>query len=528
MGTTVVFGIGWLACHAWWPVGWLATAWAGRGAGDPLSGWTARIHLGTLVDVLAEGRDPAARWQAEAKLGRLWRTSPEHRERIWRYVWDRYHGQASDDPRIGMSAALARFLLGPDPDARHVPPVRVVANMSSREVQYVPERIVAQLRSAGDPRMQARITDLLTRTDEPHLLTVLERAFVAALTCEPWTGSGGRWTNGVPVLPLWEGAAHTPTALLTVLLGNPHLSRPPGPDAPALLAILMVLRGRSDLVDRFDQRALASALLNYLFWQRHRNSPADQIARTLLYSVGPGPAREEICRLAMGVDAGSVAIGVLAEAARIAVGAGYLPTDPALQPLFLVLTRQWDRFRAVDPDGRRLREYGLGADAEPARRTDNLLRVLDEAGVPDHVRAACRPTLRDIGAGQPAETLCRKAENGSRTAIEAVVDSGLLPADERRTPLFLFLTRQWDRYDAVDPDGQRLRAYAKGLRPDEYERDRLCAAAAAGQRPAPCEPALPYPATGASYGSRAGSGVSGSGRYTDTGAHSGSGFSVHI
>ncbi|GIJ76505.1 hypothetical protein SAMN05443287_10822 [Micromonospora phaseoli] len=517
--------IGWLASHAWWPVGWLATAWAGRGAGGPLSGPAARIHLGTLVDTLFEGRDPAARWQAGRKLGRLWRRSPEHRERIWQYVWDRYHDQASDDPRIDMSPALARFLLGPDPDTRHVPPVRLVANMSSPEGEYVAEQVVALTQSASDPRVRARITDLLARTDEPHLLTALERAFVAALTGARSTFSGGRLAN-IGVRPLWEDDGHTPTALLTLLLGNRHLPRPPDPDTPALLAILMVLRGRPDLVNRFDQRNLVKGLLYHLIGHDHRNARARQIAWNLLHGVGPGPAREEICRLAMGIDTVSTAIGVLAEATRIAACAGYLPADPAKEPLFLVLTRQWERVRAVDPDGRRLREYGLGAgdEAELAWRTDNLLRVLDEVGVPDDVRAACRPTLRDIAAGRQAQTVCREAANGSRTAVEVVVETGLVPADERWTPVFLFLTRQWDRYDAIDPDGRRLRAYADRLPPESHERDRLREAAAAGGRPAPCEPALPYWATGPSYGS----GISGSGGYTDAGGHSGGGFSVHI
>jgi hypothetical protein len=131
--------------------------------------------------------------------------------------------------------------------------------------------------------------------------------------------------------------------------------------------------------------------------------------------------------------------------------------------------------------------------------------------------------LLDIVDGPAAEELCRKAETGSRTAISTVTANGVLPADRRRTPAFLFLTRQWERYDAVDPNGRRLRAYAARLGSHDPVRTRLVEAAAAGRRPAPCEPALPYWATTRPHGSGRAYGVSGSGGYSDAGG----GFSVH-
>jgi hypothetical protein len=227
----------------------------------------------------------------------------------------------------------------------------------------------------------------------------------------------------------------------------------------------------------------------------------------------------------MHVDTGSVAIGVLADAGRIAAEAGYRPADPDAEPLFLAMTHQYGRLSDVDPGGRRLRAYGLapGTDRDRRHHVDHLLKVLDRGWVPDHARAACRALLRDIADGSAAEALCDRAEQGSRTAIEVVTASGLVPADERRTPVFLFLTRQWQRYDAVDPDGRRLRSHAAGLGPHNPERDRLCAAARDGNRPEPCEPALPRWATARPSGSGGGHGVSGSGGYADGGG----GFSVH-
>jgi hypothetical protein len=326
--------------------------------------------------------------------------------------------------------------------------------------------------------------------------------------------------------PLWDGPDNTPSNLLRVLLDNPHLPRVPGAGDrdDEILSILAVLRDRSDLLDRFDERQLVRRLLYFLLSQRHGITPAHGIARTLLCALGPGPGREEICRLAMHVDAGSIAIGVLAEAARIAAAAAYRPADPAAEPLFLVMTDQWDRFRALDPDGSRLRAYGLGPADGAEYRVYELLEMLDKTWrSDDDVTAACTAMLGDLRDGPAAQMLCEKAEQGSGTAIAVVTASGLVPDDARRTPAFLYMTRQWRRYKAADPRGRRLRAYTAGLDPHDPVRDRLCAAARAGGRPEPCEPALPHWATVSPYGSGGRHGVSGSGSYFDAG----SGFSVH-
>lgn len=533
------FVVEWFARHAWSPVGWLATVWAGTGAGRPLSGVSARIHLGTLVDVLAAARDPAARWYAAWRLGRLWAGSPEHRKAIWTKVWTRYDEplrllfseHEPEEPESDMSNALAWFLLRPDPQARHEPRVRLVAGVSAygewsaRESGRtgVPARVVVLSQSAGDPRVRARLTDLLARTDEPYLLGALEEAFSAGLTFDLSADTGGGWRYRTVAFPLWDGPDHTPTALLRALLDNPHLPRPPGDVPGTILAVLMVLRDRPDLVARLDQRALVRRLLYFQLWEREHNLPAQAIARTLLQSLDPGPGTEEICRLAMHVDTGSEAIGVLAAAGRVAAAAGYRPADPVAEPLFLAMTGQWGRFRAVDPDGRRLRLHGLapGTDRDLRHHVGHLLRVLDQGWIPDDARAACHAMLRDITDGPAAEALCDEALRGSRTAVEVVTASGLVPADEQRTPVFLFLTRQWARYEAADPDGRRLRSFTAGLDPLSITRNHLRAAAASGGRPEPCEPALPRWATGPLSGSGGGRGVSGSGGYA------GGGFSVH-
>lgn len=195
----------------------------------------------------------------------------------------------------------------------------------------------------------------------------------------------------------------------------------------------------------------------------------------------------------MHVDTEPVAIGVLAEAARIVAAAGYRPADPAAEPLFLVMTDQWQRFRTLDPDGSRLRTDGLGPGGGAQYRVYHLLETLDESWRSNaDVSAACAAMLGDVRDGPAAQMLCEKAEQGSRTAIGLVAAaSGLVPDDERRIPAFLLMTRQWRRYKAADPDRRRLRAYAAKRDPHDPERDRLCAAAGAGGRREPCEPALP-------------------------------------
>jgi hypothetical protein len=531
----VVSVVEWFACRGWWPLGWLATLWASLNARRSLSGFAARVHTHTLVDVLAHGRDPVARWHAQWILGRLWTRSPEHRQYIWPYIWSRFSppwrspfsDRPPEEPEQDLSYALTRFLLGADSSTTQVPSVRLVGGMPLGDATRAAGHVVVLFHSAGSDRVRVLLADLLTRTGEPHLLAALERAFEAAL--EPGRLGYVRGPlDDFAVPPLWEGPDDTPSDLLNVLLTNPYLPRPPADGDPDgdLLAVLAVLKDRPDLLDQYDERRLVSRLLHFLFSAREGRTPAYRTARTLLCTLGPGPGREEICRLAMHVDAASTAVGVLAEAARIATEAGYRPADPAAEPLFLVMTDQWEQFRTLDPGGRRLRAYGLGPGEGAQYRVHHLLDMLDKSwrvAADGAVTAACRAMLGDIRDGPTADLLYEKAARGSGTAIAVVTSSGLVPADEDRIPAFLFMTRQWRRYEATDPGGHRLRAYIAELDPHDRERDRLRDAARAGGRPEPCEPAWPSWATTSPHGSGGGHGVTGSGGYSSPGG----GFSVH-
>jgi hypothetical protein len=128
------------------------------------------------------------------------------------------------------------------------------------------------------------------------------------------------------------------------------------------------------------------------------------------------------------------------------------------------------------------------------------------------IRQACLRLLHDLPPGRDRDALCGRAMEGSVTATRAVVRSGAVPSDAARVPAFLALTGQWDRYDAADPDGTALRAYAEALPLRDAERDRLREAARRAGRPEPCGPRQdPSPP---SYYRPGGSGLAGTGGYT--------------
>ena len=102
-----------------------------------------------------------------------------------------------------------------------------------------------------------------------------------------------------------------------------------------------------------------------------------------------------------------------------------------------------------------------------------------------------------------------------------MITAGLVPSDPGRAVSFLVRTRQWERYDAVDPDGEILRAYAERLGAWNYERNELRAAAEEAGRPLPCE-ASTSPSSVSGYGSgTSGHGITPGGTGTMTGGFTG-------
>lgn len=102
---------------------------------------------------------------------------------------------------------------------------------------------------------------------------------------------------------------------------------------------------------------------------------------------------------------------------------------------------------------------------DPASLVPTLARV---AGGPFPARAveACRQRLRALGPGPARETLCVLAIEGDTEALAAATDSGQEPESPSLLPLFLVRTEQWDRYDALDPDGALLDKHSAGFDED--------------------------------------------------------------
>ncbi|MBD0424612.1 hypothetical protein H0H10_36525 [Streptomyces sp. TRM S81-3] len=72
-----------------------------------------------------------------------------------------------------------------------------------------------------------------------------------------------------------------------------------------------------------------------------------------------------------------------------------------------------------------------------------------------------RRVLRALPPGVARERLCEIATvrfNGAEEALAAAIEAGYAPERPRDRLLFFYLTEQWDRYDALDPDGELLYA----------------------------------------------------------------------
>jgi len=215
---------------------------------------------------------------------------------------------------------------------------------------------------------------------------------------------------------------------------------------------------------------------------------------------------EGSCRHVLGRDAR------YAEAVAAVADAGYLPTDPASAPPFLLRSRQWERFTQQDPTGEQLYAFcarSLSRDPDPERTARILLDLVADADAPAAIWDAGRRALRSVGPGAVRDLLCRSPMNGDAAAAAVVVEAGHVPSDAALVAPLLYLTGQWERYDAVDPDGALLYAHCNQL--DEHRRWSLRQAAERAGRPTPCPPPPP-PRPKEPY-QPGGSGTSGTGGY---------------
>ncbi|MGI5328843.1 hypothetical protein [Actinomadura nitritigenes] len=543
-----------LALNAHRPLGRLALPFLRPTSAAP-SPWDTGADPDALLAVALTARDPGAGRRAAARIEALWDGEPEHRKVIWWLLrerltvpygphstdhhftgWTKMADGSADVPRISgteiwrsgprardrihLPETAERFLFGSDPDCPHVPRIRLVTGLALGTAAQAALLLDLALR-ADAPAVRGRCAAVVAETDEPHVLDALENVFSQAF---------GFWVDRRIIRDelilgqrpeLWSDDG-TPTPLLSLLLSNPHVPRPPGAesdDRTSYSAVLAALHGRFDLLADFPPGWLIHQMLRVT--EDRPGTPADAACRRALRALDEGPAREILCQAAM-EDDDSDAVAAVADA-------GHLPADPDLVPLFLMLTRQWERLAATDPDGHRLRDSIVREDIAPSFR--ELVWMLEQDAhppqatahddpIPHDAREHALDALRAIGPGAAGNQLCEMAVDGVDIAVRVVTETGLVPApsNPRDLALFLYRTGQWDRYDAADPDGQYLRDRVEQLSPYDDERTKLRDAAERGGRPMPCSPRSEPPRPAPYW--PGGTGVSGTGGFT-------SGFTTH-
>ncbi|MFF3853610.1 hypothetical protein [Micromonospora sp. NPDC002575] len=104
------------------------------------------------------------------------------------------------------------------------------------------------------------------------------------------------------------------------------------------------------------------------------------------------------------------------------------------------------------------RRFDLLDSYDPASLVTELVR-LDGQAFPAPAAEGYRRWLRTLGPGPGREQLCLLVTDGYPEALAAIADSGQEPETPGLLPAFLFCTEQWERYDALDPDGTLLNDY---------------------------------------------------------------------
>lgn len=103
----------------------------------------------------------------------------------------------------------------------------------------------------------------------------------------------------------------------------------------------------------------------------------------------------------------------------------------------------------------------------PQPTVDALFEGAARQGSPDGFAAACRSALRALPAGPARARLCRKAALDNRDVGRAIVRETGWTWDGDEAAFFWF-TEQWERYEALDAGGARLRAYCQAHRDDDF------------------------------------------------------------
>ena len=156
-------------------------------------------------------------------------------------------------------------------------------------------------------------------------------------------------------------------------------------------------------------------------------------ARECLLGLEQPSAVDEVC--AQWISTRSEVLGEAVERAR------YVAHNPIeVRVLSALKTRQPDSLEKL---GRRV--------IEPL-----LLACADADAV---VNAQARIALKQLKNRDAIDDVCRiVVEDNHPVALEFALAAGYLPRDNHQRALFLFLTEQWERYEALDFDGRLLRA----------------------------------------------------------------------
>ncbi|WBB73852.1 hypothetical protein O7602_30120 [Micromonospora sp. WMMD1128] len=271
-------------------------------------------YAGTVAAVtrlMTGARDGRVAAMAEEALALAWGSDQKVTNGVW-------------DGLIATPGPALRFLLAPAPDCQHEPRVRLVTAPPDGR------RVLAAALNSTDPELRGSMADLLRVTNHPVLLGDFEYAL------RSWP------------MPRSPGDVELETrAVLDLALTNTHLCQPaPVGRERTGLAVVAVLKRRFDLLDSYHQASMVFELVGL----SHRDfpAPATEGYRRWLRALGPGPGREQLCKLV--IDGHSEALTAVADS-------GQEPDSPYLLPAFLFCTEQWARYDALDPDGALLENY---------------------------------------------------------------------------------------------------------------------------------------------------------------------------
>ncbi|MFD4247327.1 hypothetical protein ACFWP3_37930 [Streptomyces sp. NPDC058525] len=128
----------------------------------------------------------------------------------------------------------------------------------------------------------------------------------------------------------------------------------------------------------------------------------------------------------------------------------------------------------------------------PEPTVSALLKGAAASGGRAGFAADCRGALRGLPVGPAREELCRHAARwGSRVGRSIVRETGWVWDDDEAA--FCWFTEQWERYDALDPDGARLCAFGLTRKDDHGLLRRAEQIAGEAGRPNPLPPPPPFP-----------------------------------